>query len=106
MSFTVCLYISLAIFILGLFYKVSGWFRYSLDEKAKKNSALIRVTRAIKGVALVLLSRKVTVLFRVFIFDVLLQARTFKASRLRWSMHMCLFGGFMGLLLMHALDSF
>jgi len=106
MSFTVCLYISLAIFVLGLCYKVSGWFRYSLDEKAKEITMLNRVSRAIKGVALTLLSKKVKILLRVFVFDILFQARTLKASRLRWSMHVCLFGGFMGLLLMHALDRF
>ncbi|MBW1980594.1 MAG: 4Fe-4S dicluster domain-containing protein [Deltaproteobacteria bacterium] len=45
-------------------------------------------------------------LFRVFFVDVLLQIRLLRQDFLRWFMHICIYGGFMLLLLMHALDKF
>jgi len=106
MSFNGFFYVALTIFSLGLFYKISGWFRYSLDAKAGEITPAKRVYAAIKGIFLTLFSAKISVLVKVFVVDVLFQARTFSVSRFRWFMHMCLFGGFMGLLFMHALDRF
>ncbi|MFC1829265.1 4Fe-4S dicluster domain-containing protein, partial [Thermodesulfobacteriota bacterium] len=106
MAFTELFYISLTIFGLGLFYKVSGWFRYSLNPGAAEYTPAKRVFAAIKGIFLTLFSVKIIILLKVFIFDVLFQAKAFKENLLRWFMHMCIFGGFMGLLLMHALDRF
>lgn len=40
----------------------------------------------------------------VFSLDVLFQAHLARASMLRWTMHILLFAGFVGLLLMHAMD--
>jgi len=45
-------------------------------------------------------------LLRVFFLDVILQIRVLREDPLRWFMHMCIYGGFMLLLLMHALDNF
>jgi nitrate reductase gamma subunit len=68
--------------------------------------ASTRVSAAIKGIISTLFSMKVFTLLRVFVLDVILQIRILREDFLRWFMHMCIFGGFMLLLLMHALDNF
>ena len=78
MSFNGLFYTSLIIFSLGLFYRISGWFRYSLDGKAGKITPGKRVYAAIRGILLTLFSAKISVLVKVFVVDVLFQARTFR----------------------------
>ena len=106
MFFTISLYIALAVFGLGLLYKISTWFRYRIGLDAREFSAAERLAAAIKGLALTLLSGKIFTLFRVFILDVLLQIRVLRQDFLRWLMHICLYVGFILLLLMHGLDKF
>lgn len=106
MFFIASFYLALAIFGLGLFYKVSTWFRYSIDTEGEEFTSAERVSAAIKGIVLTVFSAEILTLLKVLVLDVLLQVRIFRESVLRWSMHMCIFGGFMLLLLMHALDKF
>ncbi|MBW2644942.1 MAG: 4Fe-4S dicluster domain-containing protein [Deltaproteobacteria bacterium] len=104
MVFNVLLYTSLAIFILGLIYKISTWFSRKIGISAKDITTYERVLAAAKGILGVIFSSKILILMKVFIIDVLLQKRILKENLLRWLMHMLLYGGFMLLLLMHALD--
>jgi len=83
---------------------VSTWFRYSFDEEIKRIGAFKRVSAALKGILMTVFSPKILLLIRVFILDVLIQGRLFKEDFLRWFMHMCLFWGFMSLLIVHSLD--
>jgi len=106
MFFTTSLYFALAIFSVGLLYKVSTWFRYNLDSIASRISTTKRVFCAIKGIILTIFSAKFFTLLKVFVFDALLQIRILRESVLRWFMHMLIFWGFMSLLFMHALDKF
>ena len=106
MFFTISLYLALAVFGLGLLYKISTWFRYRIGLDAREFSAAERLAAAIKGLALTLLSGKIFTLFRVIILDVLLQIRVLRQDFLRWLMHICLYVGFILLLLMHGLDKF
>jgi Fe-S oxidoreductase/nitrate reductase gamma subunit len=106
MFFTVTLYISLIIFGLGLTYKIANWFRYKVGEQSREITPFERVSATFKGIILVLFSPKILTLLKVFILDVLLQIRILRENPLRWVMHMCIYGGFMLLLLMHALDKF
>jgi heterodisulfide reductase subunit C len=106
MFFKASLYIALVIFGFGLFYKISTWFRYNVGTVDKEITTSARVSAAIKGIFLTVFSSKILTLLKVFILDVLLQIRTLKESPLRWFMHMCIFYGFMLLLLMHALEKF
>jgi heterodisulfide reductase subunit C/nitrate reductase gamma subunit len=104
MFFTITLYISLAIFGLSLIYKVSTWFRYSLGRETRDISTPARVFAAIKGITLTLFSPKIFTLVKVFFLDVLLQLKVLKQDFLKWAMHMCMYYGFLLLLLMHGLD--
>lgn len=106
MFYDITLNIALVIFGLGLVYKISGWFRYKIGMDAVEIPASTRVSAAIKGIISTLFSMKVFTLLRVFVLDVILQIRILREDFLRWFMHMCIFGGFMLLLLMHALDNF
>ena len=106
MFFTTSFYFTLAIFSLGLLYKVSTWFRYSLNSIAGRISTTQRISCAIKGIILTIFSAKFFILLKVFVFDILIQKRILKESLLRWFMHMLIFWGFMSLLFMHALDKF
>jgi len=106
MFFTNSLYVALTIFGLGLLYKISTWFRYNIGVEAGDIPTSTRISAAIKGITLTLFSGKIFTLLRVFIVDVLLQIRLLRQDFLRWLMHICLYLGFMLLLLMHALDKF
>ena len=106
MFFTVSLYSALIIFGLGLAYKISTWFRWSINPEAKKFSTLKRLGAFVKGFFLTIFSKKIFILLRVLVLDILLQIKILKEDFLRWLMHICIFSGFMLLLLMHALDYF
>ena len=104
MFLKVSLYISLVIFLIALFYKVSTWFRYKIGIGAEEISTSTRFFSAIKGILSTLFSVKIFTLLKVFVLDVLLQFRILREDFLRWVMHIFIYGGFMLLLLMHALD--
>jgi len=104
MFFTAALYIALAIFCLGLIYKVSTWFRYSLGVDSKGISTPARIFAALRGITLTLFSPKLFTLLKVFVLDILLQVKVLQQDFLKWAMHMCIYYGFTLLLLMHGLD--
>ncbi|HJX60339.1 MAG TPA: 4Fe-4S dicluster domain-containing protein [Thermodesulfobacteriota bacterium] len=106
MSLSTSLYIALAIFGLALIYKVSTWFRYKIGIQPIEIRTSERVFSALKGILLTVFSPKILTLLKVFVLDVLLQLRILKEDFLRWLMHICIYGGFMLLLLMHALDKY
>jgi len=104
MVFTVLLYTSLAVFAAGLIYKVSTWFSRKIGVAAKDFTTSERISEAFKGIAGVVFSAKLITLIKVFILDVVLQARILKEDFTRWLMHMLIYVGFMLLLLFHALE--
>jgi len=104
MFFSISLYVALAVFGLGLLYKISTWFRYGIGPEAGEIPTSARVAGAAKGIVSTLFSAKILTLLRIFVLDVLLQVRVLRQDFLRWLMHICMYGGFMLLLLMHALD--
>lgn len=105
MTFTLLLYTSLTVLILGMIYKISTWFSRKIGISANDITTSERVFAAAKGITGTIFSLKIFVLLKVFILDVLLQKRILKENFLRWVMHMLIYGGFMLLLLMHALDT-
>lgn len=106
MFFTISLYVALAIFGLGMVYKISTWFRYKIGVDGTNIPTSSRISAAVKGIIVTIFSAKIFTLLRVFILDTLLQVRVLRQDFLRWLMHICLYLGFMLLLLMHALDTF
>lgn len=106
MLYELTLWVSLAIFLFGLLYKMSGWFRFTVDMKTRTESSpdAGRFVTAVKGVLVTLFSSKIVPLITVLIKDVLLQLRILNEDRLRWIMHILIFIGFMFLFFFHALD--
>jgi heterodisulfide reductase subunit C len=104
MFYDIALYVSLAIFGIGMIYKISNWFRRSIGINPSDITTSKRVSAAVKGVLGTVFSGKIFILIKVFFVDVILQIRILREDFLRWLMHMLIFGGFILLLLMHALD--
>jgi len=106
MAFYISLYISLVIFLLGLIYKLSHWFSLKTTVESKDIVTSKRVSSALFGLVLVLFSRKILTLLKVFVLDAILQKKVLREDLFRWVTHILIYGGFMLLLLMHALDNF
>jgi len=104
MFYDITLYLSLAIFGIGIIYKVSTWFRRSIGINAGDITTPKRVSAAVKGILMVVFSAKIFILIKIFIVDVIFQVKILREDFLRWLMHMLIYGGFMLLLLMHAMD--
>lgn len=106
MFLTTSLRIALAIFGLALIYKVATWFRYKIGIQSMEIPTSERFFSALKGILRIVFSAKILILLKVFVLDVLLQLRILREDFLRWLMHILIYGGFMLLLLMHALDKY
>lgn len=104
MFYIISLYASLAILIAGLIYKISNWFRYPMAGNLEKLPPSRRVAAAARGFVRTLASAKILVLMKILFLKVLWQQELLKKDFFRWFAHMCMFGGFILLLLMHGLD--
>lgn len=104
MLFSVTLYLSLAVCLLGTLYRIFRWFTLKVGPDARPFSAGTRVYRAIAGVLSVLCSRNIFRLIGTFIFRIILQGHILKKDSLRWLMHFSIFAGILLLVLFHALD--
>ncbi len=105
MFFSITLYTALAIFLIGLIYKIGTWFVIKTGTQSQSISPSQRLIAAIKGIVLTLLSTKILTLIKVLFLDIIFQRKVFQESRFRWLIHILIYGGFMLLLLMHALDT-
>lgn len=105
MLFNIALYTSLAIFLAGLIYKMSNWFRCNIGPDAAGFSTSTRISAAARGIVSTVFSARIGTLLKIFVLDVLLQTWLLKKDFLRWFAHICIYGGFMLLLLMHGLDA-
>ena len=106
MVYYISLYISLAIFAVGLIYKIATWFFLKTSVDAKTISTAKRVSSALKGIISTIFSSKILTLVKVFLLDVILQRKLLQEDFFRWLTHILMYGAFMLLLLMHALDKF
>ena len=104
MFYTITLYLSLAVFVVGLAYRISNWFRYKIGPDATGIPTSRRVFAALSAMGSTIFSPKIAALGRAFLFDVLLQVGLLKKDFVRWLAHIFIYAGFMLLLLMHGLD--
>ena len=106
MFFSISLYLALIIFGAGVLYKIFTWFRSSIGIGAAEIPLSRRVLSSLTGILRTLASVKIFTLCKVFILDVVLNRRVLREDVLRWFMHMCIYGGFVLLLVMHALGRY
>jgi heterodisulfide reductase subunit C/nitrate reductase gamma subunit len=97
-------YISFAIFIAGLIFRLAQWIRFDLDTESAEQSKVKRTFALWESLWNHIVSAQVLLMIKAFFWDGLLQARILKSSPLRWLTHMSIFWGFILLLLFHALD--
>ncbi len=83
MLFTVLLYVSLFVFLIGLIYKVFTWFSRKIGIASKNFTTFERITAAAKSILKVIFSPKILILVKVFILDIVLQRRILKEDFLR-----------------------
>ena len=105
MVFNLCLYTSLAVFGIGTLYKAVVWITRNVGPVPEGVTALNRLFSATGGIIATLFSAKILTLLKILVLDVVLQLRILKDNPLRWAMHILLYGGFMLLLFMHALEA-
>lgn len=107
MIYDIALTIALILFAIGLIHKIDTWFIVNVGIGERTTSMAQRFKSGVKGVLGSIFSRKLFTLLRVLIVDVLFQVRILKDKQdpLAWIMHICIFFGFMFLLLFHALSS-
>ena len=86
---------ALIIFCAGTVFKVSAWFRNSLGPQTADSRTSRRVASAFGGIVRTVFSRKILTLGSVLFFDVIFQVKVLRQDRLRWVMHLCIFGGFL-----------
>ena len=107
MIFKISFFISFAIFVLGMLYRFFGFFQVSIGPEAKSFSFSKRVTTFLSSFFAVFVNP--LHLFRLcksFVLDVVLQIQLLRQDFLKWCMHICIYVGFMGLLLIHALEDY
>lgn len=106
MFFTQTLYLSLAICLVGMLLRVYTWLTLEIGPHRSGNALGTRLKAAVAGFAAAVLSLKLFTVLKIVLLDVILQVRVARDDFTRWLMHALIFSGFMGLLLLHALDGF
>lgn len=106
MFYNISLFVALGVFLLGMVYKVSAWFRRDMGIHRGAFKPSERLRAAAGGVVRVLASRRVLTLLWVFVVDGILLRRVLRENFLRWLMHLLIFFGFMLLFVWHAMDNF
>src|SRR4030042_3481379 len=101
---TACLYMSLAVCMFGILFRIGRWFAMDIGHRAARVSHAKRISAAARGIMKTVFSTALLKIFKLLIFDILLQTRILKTDLLRWFMHFLMFFGFTMLLFMHALD--
>lgn len=104
MFFTAALYLSLLIALGGVIFRILQWFKIEIGPEAQALSPLKRIAAASKAVLTILFSRRFPLLLKALILDIFLQIKVLREDPMRGIMHLCIFVGFVYLLLMHALD--
>ncbi len=107
MIFDITLTIALIIFGIGFIHRIDTWFIMHVGVGDRNVPVVKRFKEGAKGILSTIFSPKIFKLIKVLIVDILFQARILKDRQdpLVWIMHICLFFGFIFLLLFHAMGS-
>jgi len=104
MIMTQLFYLSLTIFLVGLFLRIYRWFKLDIGPSDTHVPAGRRAKSVLCGLLKTVFGISAVKALIVFIADAVLQLRVIKQDFVRWLMHGLMFFGFIGLTLMHALD--
>jgi len=99
--------ISFAIFAVGILYRIFGFFHVAIGLEAKSFSFFKRVTTFLSSLVIVFVNPLHFFRFcKSIVLDVVLQIQLLRQDFLKWCMHIFIYCGFMGLLLIHALEDY
>ncbi len=107
MVYDIALWLGLVLLGVGLIHRIDAWFLREVGLGERDTTPSMRVATALRGLAGTLFSARIAGVLKVFLLDVLFQARILRdgRDRLAWVMHICIFWGFTLLLLFHALGT-
>jgi len=106
MLFNLSLVLALVIFAGGLIYKVSSWHVIRIGQGGAGFSFGQRTASSLRGVGKAVFGPGIGRILKALVLDGILQRRVLKDDFGRWLTHILIYGGFILLLLMHALDKF
>lgn len=104
MLYSITFNLALAVFILGILFRIGRWFTLKIGPDAGHYPLWTRVLRAVKSVFTVFFTPAILRLICAFSFQVLFQGHILKKDPLRWLMHFTMFAGILLLVIFHALD--
>jgi len=105
--FKISFLISFTIFALGILYRVYGFFQVAIGPEAKSFSFFRRVTSFLSSLLTVFVNPIIFFRFcKSIVLDVVLQIQLLRQDFLKWCMHIFIYCGFMGLVLIHALEDY
>lgn len=105
MTFNLFLALAILVCLVGLAFRCYAWFTQSIQPPTPAIPLSERLATAGKSVAAVLSSGRIVTVLKSIVADLLVQQRVFVKSSLRWTAHTLIFFGFIGLLLMHGMES-
>ena len=107
MIFKISFSIAFAIFAMGILYRVFGFFKIAIGPEAKSFSFLKRVTTFLSSLLIVFINPiQFFKLCKSIVLDVVLQIQLLRQNFVKWCMHIFIYCGFMGLVLIHALEDY
>ena len=99
--------IALAVFCIGIIYRIIGFFRLTIGPEQTGFTTTSRINAFLSGLFGILASPvRILYLFKTFILDVVLQLPLMRQNFLKWFMHICIYWGFAGLFFFHALEGY
>lgn len=107
MAYHILFWTALVILGIGVVHRIDRWFLLDVGMGDREIPVAERVAAGLDGSARTVFSWRVVKLLKVFLVDVLFQARILRDRRdpLAWIMHVCIFLGFVALLVFHALGT-
>ena len=107
MLYTWSFFIASAIFLIGILYRIIGFFRLTIGPDRTEFTTAGRIKAFLSGLFGILVSpARIFHLFKTVILDVMLQLPLLRQEPLKWFMHICIFWGFAGLFFFHALEDY
>jgi nitrate reductase gamma subunit len=106
--YDIAVWVALILFGIGVVHRVDAWLLRPVGTGDRTAGAGARLGAAARGVASTLFGPRILAVLRTLIVDVLLQWRVLGGGKapLGWVMHLCIFYGFLLLLVFHALGTF
>ena len=107
MLYDMALWASLILLWIGVIHRIDAWFLRDVGLGDRTASPAQRFGAGLKGLLATVFSGRIVGLLKVVIVDVLFQGRILRDAKdpLAWVMHVCIFWGFLLLLVFHALGS-